>query len=89
MKENMKKGRKKVELLKLTFRKFYKKLTNKIEISERATYNIFLQLKSDDNTEDEENLNYLTKFKVSERNASGKHLLIPPSPCQSVNKCEM
>ena len=37
MKENMKKGRKKVELLKLTFKKLYKKLTNKIEISERAT----------------------------------------------------
>ena len=89
MKGNMKKGRNKIELLKLTFRKLYKKWKNKIKISQRATYNISLRLKSDDNTEDEENLNYLTKFKVSERNASGKHLLIPPSPCQSVNKCEM
>ena len=90
MKEKMKKGRKKVKLLKLTFRKLYIKFKNKIEISERATYNISLQLKSYDNTlKDEENLNYLTGFKLSERNASGKLLLIPPSPFQSAIKCEM
>ena len=69
MKENMKKGRKKVELLKLFFRKFYKKLRNKIEISERATYNISVQLQSCDNTlEDEECFGYLTRFNLWESN---------------------
>jgi hypothetical protein len=77
MKENM-------NMLKLTFRKLYKKLKNKIEISERATYNISLQLKSDGNTlEDEENINYLTEFKLSERNTLGK-LLFDSSFSQSI-----
>ena len=66
-------GRKKVELLKLTFRKLYKKLKNKIEISERATYNISVQLQSCDNTlEDEECFGYLTRFNLWESNVSGK-----------------
>ena len=76
-KENMKKGRKKVELSKLTFRKLYKKLKNKIEISERATYNISVQLQSCDNTlEDEECFGYLTRFNLWENNVSGNTFYI-------------
>ena len=73
-KENMKKkGRKTVELLKQTFRKLYKKMINKIEISERATYNISVELKPHNNCmQDAESL---TVSKPNERNASGNLFL--------------
>ena len=71
MEENMKKGRNKVKVLKLTFRKLYKKLINKLE-HQRATYNISVQLQSCDNTlEDEESFDYLTRFNVWESKVSG------------------
>ena len=77
MKENMKKGRKKAELLKFTFRKFYKKLRNKIRASEKATYNISVQLQSCDNTlEDEESFDYLTRFNVWESMVSGNTFFV-------------
>ena len=56
MKENLKNTRERLTFLKLTFRKLCKKLKDKMEISERATYNISLQLKSyEDILVDEEN----------------------------------
>ena len=77
MEENMKKGRNKVKVLKLTCRKLYKKLRNKIRSSERATYNISVQLQSCDNTlEDEESFDYLTRFNVWESKVSGNTLFL-------------
>ena len=59
----MKKGEKKIKLLKLIFRKLYKKLKNEIEISEGATYNVSLQLKYCEETLGGEG-NYLTRFEL-------------------------
>ena len=64
----MKQIRKKIELLCLTFKKLYMKLRNKMEISEGATYNISLQLKSCEDLEDKEDLDY---FKLLESKVSG------------------
>ena len=59
----MKQGRKKIKMLNLTFRKLYKKLKNKIEISKGASYNISVQLKSCEETlGDEVNSDYLIKL---------------------------
>ena len=65
--EIMKTGRSKIELLKLTFRKLWKKLKNKIKRSEGDTYNISLQFKSCEDLEDKEDLDYfkLLDSKVS------------------------
>ena len=58
----MKRSRKKIELLKLTFIKLCKKLKKKNKISDGATYNISLQSKYCEDLEDEENIDYLTRF---------------------------
>jgi hypothetical protein len=69
----MKMGRRKIELLKITFRKLYKKLINKIEKSERATYSISVKLQSRDNMlEDGESFGYLDRFYLWESKVSGK-----------------
>ena len=60
----MKQGRKKIEMLNLTFRNLYKKLKNKIEISKGASYNISVQLKSCEKTlGDEGDSDYVTRSK--------------------------